>query len=230
VLDHELGRTGRANQPHITNTAIAPILSFAGSHLTWEDRAGESDYQDRFSRDYIRAESIGRQHGNVPFALHLVGPLLTPQDDAAKAKRKWIDRTYAGVTLIHEIRPLARVEIIDEMLQALFDYGYGSEAARVFNYWDNDLPVTLSRGDAAHLIVTKPGSAMVVVCDYGSGDDLLVTLDPQRLGISGELSALDVETGGILETVGDRTVKFSLKKHDFKVLRVSGQPREASKP
>ncbi len=68
VLDHELGRNGRANQPHITNTAIAPILSFAGSHLTWEDRTGEADYQDRFSRDYIRAESIGRQHGNVPFA------------------------------------------------------------------------------------------------------------------------------------------------------------------
>ena len=230
VLDHELGRIGRANQPHITNTAIAPILSFAGSHLTWEDRSGEADYQDRFSRDYIRAESIGRQHGNVPFALHLVGQLLTPKDEEAKAKRKWIDRTYAGSTLIHEIRPLARVEIIDDMLKALFDYGYGSEATRVFNYWEDDLPVTLSRGDASHLIVTKPGSAMIVVCDYGNGGDVLVTLDLKRLGISGKLSAMDMETRGGLETMGDRTVKFTLKKHDFKVLRVMGQAQEVSKP
>lgn len=35
VMKHELGRRACADQPHITNTAIAPILSFAGSHLTW---------------------------------------------------------------------------------------------------------------------------------------------------------------------------------------------------
>ncbi len=160
--------------------------------------------------------------------LHLVGPLLTPKDEEAKAKRKWIDRTYAGATLIHEIRPLARVEIIDDMLKALFEYGYGTEATRVFNYWEDDLPVTLSRGDASHLIVTQPGSAMIVVCDYGNGGDVLAAIDLKRLGISGKLSAVDMETGGGLETMGDRTVKFTLKKHDFKVLRVMGPARRSA--
>jgi len=40
VLQHELGRTGRVNMPHMTNTGIAPILSFAGTQLSWEDKNG----------------------------------------------------------------------------------------------------------------------------------------------------------------------------------------------
>ena len=63
---------------------------------------------------------------------------------------------------------------------------------------------------------------MIVVCDYGNGGDVLVTLDLKRLGISGKLSAVDVETGARLETTGDRTVRCTLKKHDFKVLRRHG--------
>jgi len=230
VMQHEMGRTAQANQPHITNTAIAPILSFAGSHLTWEDRVGEMDYQDRFSRDYIRAEGIGRQHGNVPFVLHLAGQLFSPKDDQGKARRKWLDRTFAGVCLVHELRHNGRTEILDAMLQALYDYGYGDDAVRVFNYWEEDLPVRVSRPDASHLIVTRPGSAMVVVCDFGSGGDVLLTLDLKRLAMAGKPSAVDVETGQTLEVTADGGVKFPLKKHDFKLVRIAGQTKEGTHP
>jgi hypothetical protein len=230
VLQHELGFTGRCNQVHITNTAIAPILSFAGTHLTWEDRAGETDFQDRFSRDYIRAESIGRQHGNVPFALHLVGVLSAPKGDEAKAKLKWVDRTYAGVLLVHEMRSINRIEVADAALAALYDYGYGTDSVHVANYWDEDLPITLSRADASHLVVARPGSAMVVVCDFGNGGDVLLTLDRKQLGISGKLTAADVETGRALEVTGDRAVRVPLKKHDFMLVRIAGRVEESSRP
>jgi hypothetical protein len=230
VLQHELGFTGRCNQPHLTNTAIAPILSFAGTHLTWEDHAGAADFQQRFSRDYIRAESIGRQHGNVPFALYLLGELSAPKDDEAKLKRKWLDRTYAGVLLVHEMRPINRIEVVDAVLTALYDYGYGTDSVRVVNYWDESLPITLSRADASHLIVTRPGSAMVVVCDFGGGGDVLLTLNPKQLGISGKVTAADVETGRALKVTGDRQVKVPLKKHDFMLVRITGRTEEASHP
>jgi hypothetical protein len=230
VLQHELGRTGRANQVHITNTAIAPILSFAGTHLTWEDRAGETDYQERFTREYIRAESIGRQHGNVPFALRLAGQLFTPTDDEAKAKRKWLDRTFAGVLLVHEMRHNGRTEVLDEALKALYDYGYGTDSVRVVNYWEEDLPIMLSRADASHLIVARPGSAMVVVCDFGNGGDVLLTLNLKQLAISGKVTATDVETGETLAVTNERAVRLSLKKHDFKLVRIAGRPEDASHP
>lgn len=52
----------------------------------------DADFQDRYSRDYIRAESTGRQSGKVPFLLTLIsGP-----DEKRNA---WAKQTNAGVTL-----------------------------------------------------------------------------------------------------------------------------------
>jgi hypothetical protein len=230
VLQHEMGRTFQANQPHITNTAITPILSFAGSHLTWEDRAGEADYQDRFSRDYLRAESLGRHQGNVPFALHLCGPLSAPTDEAGKARRKWLDRTFAGVALVHELRHNGRTEVLDDALKRLYAFGYGNDSTEVFNYWDENPPVILSRPDASHLIVARQASAMIVVCDFGNGGDVLLSVDRKRLGIAADMTAADVETGRPLEVAPGGAVRVPLAKHDFKVVRIEGGPREAKEP
>jgi hypothetical protein len=216
VMQHELGRKGRANQPHITNTAIAPILSFAGSHLTWEDRVGDTDFQDRYSRDYIRAESIGRQFGNVPFALQLIkGPDTN--------KTAWAARTMAGVALVHEIRSIGVLPGAEANLKTLYDYGYGQPDVSVMNYWEEDLPVTLSRADAVQLIVTKPGSALVLVCDYGNGGEVLLKSDLKRLGIARGLTATNVETGLPLDVTGDGQARLVLKKHDFALVRIEGE-------
>lgn len=217
VLGHELGRRGRANQVHITNTAIAPILSFAGTHLTWEDRAGDMDFQDRFSRDYIRAESTGRQHGNVPFALVLI-------HGADANKTAWARRTMAGVALVHEIRPINPIEDNEKNLKTLYAYGYGQAATTTYNYWDADVPVTLSRADASHLVVTRPGSALVLVCDYGNGGDVLLKPDLARLGIAGKLTATDTETGKPVEVTADGQARIVLKKHDFALVKLKATP------
>ncbi|NLF68218.1 MAG: hypothetical protein GX575_04095 [Candidatus Anammoximicrobium sp.] len=220
VMMHEQGRRGCANQVHITNTAIAPILAFAGTHLTWEDRSGDQDFQDRFSRDYIRAESIGRQHGNVPFALLLIrGP--DPQRVA------WARRTCAGVMLAHEIRPIGVIEDHERNLATLYDFGYGTDAAQVFNDWQTDVPVRVSRDDVAFLVVAKPGRVLVLVCDYGEGGDVVLAPDRQALGLSGQLSAVNTETNEPVAVTADGATKVTLKKHDFQLIRIEsrgGQP------
>jgi len=217
---HEQGRRGRANQVHITNTAIAPILAFAGTHLTWEDRSGDQDFQDRFSRDYIRAESIGRQHGNVPFALLLIhGP--DPQRVA------WARRTCAGVMLAHEIRPIGVIEDHEKNLATLYDFGYGTDATQVFNYWQTDVPVRVSRDDVAFLVVAKPGRVLVLVCDYGEGGEVVLSPDRQALGLAGQLAAVNAETNEPVPVMAAGAVKVTLKKHDFQLIRIEsrgGQP------
>jgi len=217
ILYHEQGRTDRAAQEHMTNTAIVPILAFAGTHLTWEDRAGDTDFQDRFSRDYIRAESIGRQCGNVPFALMLING---PDTD----KLAWAKRTMAGVCLTHEIRPIGPLDDYEKSIKLLYDYGYGQPEVKVCNYWQEQLPVTVSRPDTSFLIVSKPGSALVAVCDYANGGDVVLSPDLAALGIVGKLAATDSESGQPVEVTADGKVKFSLKKHDFRLLRLEGKP------
>ena len=213
VLTHEMGRRGRAAQVHLTNTALAPILSFAGTHLTWEDRAGDQDFQDRFSRDYLRAESIGRQHGNVPFALTLI-------HGADQQKLAWARRTCAGVALSHEIRPIGVIDDHEKNLATLYELGYGTDATQVYNYWHAGVPLRVSRDDVAFLVVTKPGRLLVLVCDYGEGGEIVLTPDKQALGLSGTVTAINTETQQPLPVAADGSVKLSLKKHDFQLLRI----------
>lgn len=211
VLAHEMGKRP-FNMVHMTNTAIAPILSFCQSHLTWEDRTGDSDFQDRFSRDYLRAESIGRQHGSVPFALVLVhGP--------DEKKNEWARRTAAGVLLTHEMRSIMNDDPYRGCLLRLLDFGYGQPGTRVFNYWERDVPVRIEGSETTALVLSKPGNAMVIVCDYGGGGHLTLEVDRRALNLGPEFTARDVETGEAL-TAGGSRVAFSLKRHDFRMIHL----------
>ncbi|MDQ3030694.1 MAG: hypothetical protein M3R09_11865, partial [Actinomycetota bacterium] len=220
VLAHELGKPNR-NMVHITNTAVAPILSFAGTSLTWEDRVGDADFQDRFSRDYILAESIGRQHGTVPFVL----PLAHGSDPAKVA---WAQRTGAGATLVHELGTHAWPEYT-EARQRLLDFGYGGPEVQVSNYWQPDHPVKVEGSDCATLVASRPGRAVVVVCDYGEGGDLKLRLDAGVLGLQGPLAATDMEAGTPLAVGAAGEVLLPIKRHDFRMVLVERAKGEGAK-
>src|SRR5581483_10638891 len=116
----------------------------------WEDRDDNRDFQERFSKDYIRTESIGLQHGNVPMALVLV---KSTHDDA---RRRWLMRTAAGVLLTHEIKPLAgQFDAYWDNFFRMLDFGYGTSQVRVWNYWDPAQPFRWSRDDLATLVLSK---------------------------------------------------------------------------
>jgi hypothetical protein len=205
-----MGRRGVQNMVHSTNTATAPILSFSHSHLTFEDRQGDSDFQDRFTREYIRAESIGRQHGSTPFALLLMnGP--------DEKKLAWAKRTAAGVLLTHEVHSIMGYEEWRTPFHKLLEFGYGKPEARVFNYWRANNPVRVEGTDASTLAVANAGRAMVVVCDWASGGDVTLKVDAGALGLKTGFTARDAETGESL-TVDGVAVKFPLKRHDFRVI------------
>lgn len=220
VLAHEQGRPNR-NMVHITNTAIAPIMSFAGTSLTWEDRVGDADFQDRFSRDYVLAESIGRQHGTVPFVL----PLAHGSDPVKVA---WARRTGAGARLVHELGAHAWPEYI-EARQRLLDFGYGGPDVRVSNYWQADHPVKVEGSDCATLVASRPGRVVVVVCDYGDGGNLKLRLDAGALGLEGRLTATDMEAGTPLEIGPGEEVLLTIKRHDFRMVLVETAKPEGPK-
>ena len=90
VFLNEQGRTAYANVPHMTNTCIVPILSFATVNLDWEWQYGKRDFQDRFTPDLAVAETIGRSCGNIPMIL---GGGHTPPDDPVY---EWMARALAS--------------------------------------------------------------------------------------------------------------------------------------
>jgi len=200
---------------HMTNTTIVPVLSFANCTMDWEWKYGYDDFQDRFSPDATVAETIGRQVGAWPTIL--AGGHPKPDDPRVD----FMYRTRLGVALVHEIavfdyRPARDVEIYGK----LFEFGYGTDACRVFNYWQPGHPVEVEGVDARTLAIACGGRAIAVVTDYGGGGDCRVKLDLAKLGLKPEAAAVDLENDKPIERTAPGSFRFPLGKHDFRILRV----------
>jgi hypothetical protein len=200
---------------HMTNTMTVPVHSFLNCTMDWEWKYGYEDFQDRFSPDSTVAETIGRQVGAWPTILaggH-------PDPDDPRVDFMW--RTRLGVALVHEIavfdyRPARDAEIHGK----LFDFGYGTDGCRVFNYWQPGHPVRVQGIDARTLAMTAGNAAVVVVTDYGEGGRAAVALDAKKLGLGEGAAATDLETGEAIERTGPGRFELDVKKHDFRILRV----------
>lgn len=213
VFLNEQGRTAYANVPHMTNTCIVPILSFATVNLDWEWQYGKRDFQDRFTPDLAVAETIGRSCGNIPMIL---GGGHTPPDDPVY---EWMQRTRLGVCLVHEIRPWDyRPDWHWEMMRRLYEFGYGSDECRVFNYWQKDFPLAIRGADARGIVLVSGDRAICVATDYGEGGECALTLDLTALGLPATVRPTDFETGEALTGPAPGTASFPLKKHDFRAV------------
>lgn len=202
TLQTELGKPSR-NMVHMTNTAIAPICSFATMNYDWEDHNGFSDFQNRYSREYIRALSIGRQFGNFPAVLAPISG--TPEQSA------WCERTATGVMLTHELRwTHSDRKHYWKTLQKFYDFGYGDKDVRVYNYWDADFPLKIEGPEHSSIALVKEKKTLLMICDYGGGGEY-------RIRSSGK--AVDMESGKIFESV-DGNIAIPLKKHDYTLLTI----------
>ena len=220
VMYLEMGRQPN-NIIHDTNAAINPILSMAQMNYTWEDKPGDADFQDRFSRDYIRAESIGRQQGNIPYNLWLV-------HGNDEKKRNWASHTGTGVALTHEMR--SGGEDYWSVYRQLYDFGYGTATVEVANYWDDDYPVRVSGIDSSSILLKKSAAGkleaerILVLCDWSESADPKLPDRAVDVSIDGfhPKTAVNLQTGQELEIAPDGQVRFRLKRHDYIVLKLTG--------
>jgi hypothetical protein len=221
VMFHELGKPN-LTMPHMTNANLVPVFSWTAISLDWEWRYGTLDFQDRFTRDYIRATSLDRNTGNIPVILQGITEVQN------KPQQAWVERTRIAVTVPHEIIIWQPDKLAIDLHLFLNSIGYGADA-QVFNYWD-DNPVAKVEGvDAAWLLVkgrNKDGRPVVVLIlgDYGDGGTAKVTLDAKRLGLPEKFTAENWEIPSEKSSGLNGTVTLSpLKKHDFRVISICGE-------
>ncbi len=213
-----LYQMGRRNltMPHMTNAYLIPVFSWTTMDLDWEMQYGGADFQDRFTRDYIRAASLGRQGGNMPVVL----PGITDVTDPAK--QAWVERTRAGVCLTHEIAVYHADPLFVKARNYLYSLGYGTPTCRTFHYWDAAPILTVAGLDAAWIVFENKDTIAVLVTDYGGGGEARLTLDTKRLGLANDFTVINWEkplenwtaSGGTLRVPG-------IAKHDFRLLVIS---------
>ncbi len=212
VMLHAMGRRN-LTMPHMTNAYLIPVFSWTTMDLDWEMQYGGTDFQDRFTRDYIQAASLGRQGGNMPVIL----PGITEVTDPAK--QAWVERTRVGVCLPHEIAIYHADPLFVKVRNYLYGLGYGTPACRTFHYWDDSPVLTVAGLDSAWIAFENKDTVAVLVTDYGGGGEARLTLDTKRLGLASDFTAVNWEKPLESWTATNGTLRVpGIAKHDFRLL------------
>jgi hypothetical protein len=209
-------RRGRwTNVSHMTTAPIAPINTWAAAILDGEWKYGRDDFQDRFPRDMLRAESLGTQTGSIPVYLPgIVGP-------RSNDERDHLERSLAGVTAVHGINVWDHPKrALESLWTALYAFGYGQPGTAIHHYWDPDPPFTVAAasGDAEAVVANRDGDAIALVASFGGRGPTELRLDRERLGLA-RGSCYDAETNRPVETVGPGVCRFPLAKNEYRVVR-----------
>jgi hypothetical protein len=200
---------------HMTNTHIIPYMVWNDANLDLEWFYGPEPQQSKYAHELLRAESLGRQSGNLPLVLAFI-------DNTKSAEEKRIaERTKFGAMTVHEIKSRMWGED-GKLLKLTYDFGYGKDDCRVFNYWDAGYPVQTSNdAQVKSLLLQRNGQLLLILCTWnGKPERVTITLDQQALGLAltsagnaektDETYVLDAATGSVtldLEGYGVRLVR-----------------------
>lgn len=218
VLQTELGKDPSGNWVHMTNTAIAPICSFAGVNYDMEDTSGNDPMQVKYPKDYLLACVIGRQFGNRVGVMGYFHP-------DTKKRGEWLHRTGAGVVLTHELRwNRSSGHKWEKYHKLLCDWGYRTAAVDVWNYWDEDVayPLTVTGVENASIVMAKKAAGEAYVCISSfSPEDGSVTVAPDavRLGLGAGWSATDAETGKAISTENG-AFRLDIPRYDWRLVKM----------
>jgi len=217
VMQYRLGRRPLVFI-HMTNANIVPMLSFGTILLDheWRDQGEflDKDCQERLYLDgdtsLLLAQSTGLQSGCLSVWHNLF------HGDGR------ITRSALGVSLTHEIKcGLWYGKLHERTTAILANFGYGLPDCRVWRYWDGAQPLQTAGVPVKTLVLARGGEAQVIVASYGPEGGVRVNLDRAALGLSGDLVAVNAETGEGFEKVSPDQFKLSLPRHDFRIIRFS---------
>ena len=201
---------------HHTNGNILPVLGFAANSMGMEWKYGPSDFQTRFSPDYIRAVCQGLQGGFFPTVLDGITGL---GGAANKAERIRVTRTMMASLLVHEVRPTiprgSDGKTVIYIMNTLMDFGIGAEDCKYTAYWDAANPVVCSDKDVL-VSVYRRGKKLLAVCGGWADGDREVELSLKRGGFS---LAKNAETGPSIPVSGGK-VRLRLAKHDLALVEM----------
>ena len=201
---------------HHTNGNILPVLGFGANSMGMEWKYGRSDFQTRFSPDYIRAVCQGLQGGFFPTVLDGITGLNGAEN---KEERIRVTRTMMASLLVHEVRPTiprgSESNSVIDIMNTLMDFGIGADDCVYTAYWDAANPIACSDKDVL-VSVYRRGGRFLAVCGSWADGDRDVELSLKRGAIA---SAKNAETGESISVSGGR-VRFRLAKHDLAIVEI----------
>jgi len=205
---------------HMTNTHLLPYMGWNDANLDLEWFYGPEPQQSKYAPELLRAESLGRQTGNLPLVLANIDNVRSKEEQA------FAERTRFGVMMVHEIK--ARMWGEDgQLLKRVLDFGYGQDDCQVFNYWDEHYPVRTSHDEQVKSLLLRRGQdLLLVLCTWNpKPETVTLRLDGQALGLTLS-AATDAETGEALKFDGEGTLAIPLPGYGVRLVRMQGRSQD----
>ena len=198
---------------HHTNANILPVLAFATNTMGMEWKYGSADYQDRWTRDYVRAVNQGYQGGF--FATSLEG--IFNITNAAEKTR--VTRTMLAVLLPHEVQPTLQAsgdhKLVLKALRAKQAFGVAADDCEYFAYYDPENPVVQANQDVMVSVYRRGRSLLAVVGSYaGEPVDLAIQLK------SGAVTSAEDVLDGADVVVSGGVARLRIARRDCAMLRL----------
>jgi len=217
IMQHQMGR-----RPlifiHMTNTNIVPILSFGTMLLDheWRERGNfqTKDFHERLDLDedasLLLAQSTGLQSG----CLGIIHDLFIGQPH--------LRRSPLGVALTHEMRFAASGDADGARVgEHLCRFGYGLADCRVWRYWDDPQPIQVTGVPVKTLTLARADKAMIIMSNFGPAGEVKFNIDRTMLGLSGDIVAVNAETGKQLAQSDRDSFTLTVPRHDFRLVRIA---------
>lgn len=195
--------------PHMTSLSFLPMLSFATYQLDWEWKRSAGPVQTRFSRDYCRLVSHGELAGVVPVVCNDAGP---------QAGLKHIERSFAGVALVHMLdrynsnsEKYTPEKPLNTLNRAVHERYLHEPGVRTVRYWDetNDSGILIDNKETAwitHFVPEK--KAVSVLCSYSDKPQTV------RLKFPAGWKTSDFENGRELPGKENNELVLNLKPYE----------------
>ena len=193
---------------HMTNTNLIPFTSLCGITLDCEDKYGSSDFQTRFTEEWLKVSSIALQSGAIPEILCRI----------TGNNKDWTTRTVVAVTLAYDIAAIMAGGFSDvyfDVWKKLRDYGYGTDKVTVYPAYAPSGAVKSNADVRICEYHHKDGSKVFCISSFGYAGEVKLELAEKFK------SAENFENNCTEKSIDNKTVVFNLKKHDFKLIKVS---------
>ncbi len=199
---------------HMTNTHLAPNMGWNEANLDLEYWHSTEPQQKRWHHAMLRAQSIGRQTGNIPTALADIDARHGGAEAAQFARR-----SRFGILAVHEIKGRLFEAHFGGPFKHLQAFGYGEPDCDVYNYWDKGYPLETSNPDVKSLLLERNGNVMIVLCTWNSEPETVtLRLDTADLDIS-PTHARNAETKEPVTFDGE-TINLDLEGYGVRILRL----------
>jgi hypothetical protein len=206
----------------MTNHMIMPWIGAADLALDGEDHVTfpemNKDFIDFWSPTRMRLD-YWRQSGTAAtFLQEYQGDWQTPDLER-------VMRAYTAMTILNDVLPGANPNGHNQPVwRGRNRFGIDTPDVTFHPYWEKNSGISYGGEGIYAASWRKPGAVLIAVVNTATNKAAVaLQIDKGALGLSGDVAAVDADTGEAITMQGDGSIMVPVERHDYRQVMISNR-------